>query len=66
MNKELQVNRISDRVTVIVVHNNIIISIWTKSPIVVPMDQLDELYDRLKLKQLERRLGVTKDPKDTG
>jgi aromatic ring hydroxylase len=55
MNNELLVNRISDRLTVIVVHGKVIISLRTKPLLVIPMSQVGELHDMLKQEQLERR-----------
>ena len=54
MNKDLMVNRISDHVTVIVVHDRLIISLWRKPLLVLPLSQVEELYEELKKKQEER------------
>jgi hypothetical protein len=55
----LMVNRISDRVTVFVVHDHVIVSVYGYEPVVVGLGhELDELITILKRRQLERRLGL--------
>lgn len=53
------VNRISDRVTVFVVHDHVIISIYGHEPVVVGLGrELDKLVEQLKRNQLKRRLDL--------
>jgi hypothetical protein len=55
----LMVNRISDRVTVFVSHDYLIISIYGHAPVVWPIENIDELYHMLKRQQIERKLKLS-------
>jgi hypothetical protein len=52
------INQISERLTIVVYDGWITFLLYGHRPFFVSMDEIDELYHRLKRRQLERRLGL--------